>query len=155
MKKWVKIPPENHPIFLAALPRDPRVTTLKMFGGVAAKVRGNMIAGTFARSFMVKLSDTDAREALALDGAEPFDPLGNGRSMANTVLMPEATFDDPSELRSWLVRAIAYGATLPIKAAKGTQPKKAKKAKQPQAKQAPAKSRATGKVPRNRAAKKR
>jgi hypothetical protein len=33
---WVKIPPENRPIFLAALPKDPRVETIKMFGGIAA-----------------------------------------------------------------------------------------------------------------------
>lgn len=27
---WVKVPPENHPIFHAALPKDPRVETLNM-----------------------------------------------------------------------------------------------------------------------------
>ncbi len=32
---WIKVPAENHPIFLSALPRDPRVETLKMFGGIA------------------------------------------------------------------------------------------------------------------------
>src|SRR5262249_47543870 len=41
---WVKVPPENHPIFHAALPKDPRVETLKMFGGVAAKVNGHLFA---------------------------------------------------------------------------------------------------------------
>jgi AraC-like DNA-binding protein len=34
---WVKVPPENHPMFYAALPKDVRVETQKMFGGVAAK----------------------------------------------------------------------------------------------------------------------
>jgi hypothetical protein len=37
---WIKIPADNHPVFLAALPKDRRITTLKMFGGVAAKVNG-------------------------------------------------------------------------------------------------------------------
>ena len=46
---WVKVPPENHPIFHAALPKDPRVSTLNMFGGVAAMVNGNIFAGLFAR----------------------------------------------------------------------------------------------------------
>ena len=50
---WVKVPAENHPIFQAALPNDPRVDTLKMFGGVAAKVNGNVFAGLFGRSTMV------------------------------------------------------------------------------------------------------
>ena len=39
---WVKIPQENHPLFRDCLPRDPRVSTVNMFGGVAAKVNGQM-----------------------------------------------------------------------------------------------------------------
>jgi hypothetical protein len=33
---WVKIPKENHPLFHACLPRDRRISTVNMFGGVAA-----------------------------------------------------------------------------------------------------------------------
>ena len=50
---WVKVPAEHHPIFLAALPKDARVATLKMFGGVAATVNGNVFAGLFGPSTMV------------------------------------------------------------------------------------------------------
>lgn len=113
---WVKIPADHHPLFLAAVPKDPRVTTLKMFGGIAAKANGQMFAGLFARSFIVKLSDADRDEAMQLDGAEPFDPMGNGRIMGNTILMPEETFGDDAELRSWLRRALDYTLTLPPKA---------------------------------------
>ncbi|HEV7559512.1 MAG TPA: hypothetical protein VGO00_28745, partial [Kofleriaceae bacterium] len=56
---WVKIPAEHHPIFRAALPKDPRVETLQMFGGVAAKVNGNMFGGLFGASAMVLLGDAD------------------------------------------------------------------------------------------------
>ena len=52
---WVKVPPENHPVFLEALPKDPRVETMKMFGGVAARVNGNVFAGLFGRSTMIWL----------------------------------------------------------------------------------------------------
>ena len=130
---WVKIPADNHPIFLAAVPKDKRVTTLKMFGGVAAKVNGQMFAGLFARSFVVKLSETDRTEAMQLDGAEPFDPMGNGRIMKDTIFMPEAVFGEAAELRDWLARGLAYTLTLPAKKAK---PKKAiaKKAPKPAAK---------------------
>lgn len=113
---WVKIPADHHPLFLAAVPKDPRVTTLKMFGGIAAKANGQMFAGLFAKSFIVKLSDDDRDEAMQLDGAEPFDPMGNGRIMGNTILMPEETFGDDAELRSWLRRALAYTLTRPAKA---------------------------------------
>src|SRR5262245_41864995 len=72
---WVKVPPENHPIFHAALPADPRVETLKMFGGVAAKVNGHLFAGLFGRSTMVWLPESERAAALSLEGAAPFDPM--------------------------------------------------------------------------------
>ena len=109
---WVKIPQENHPVFLDCLPRDPRITTLKMFGGVAAKVNGQMFAGLFARSAIVKLSQADQKAALALDGAELFDPMGNGRVMHDTVLLPESVMDEPDELRRWLRKALDHTSTL-------------------------------------------
>jgi TfoX/Sxy family transcriptional regulator of competence genes len=115
---WVKIPVENHAIFLAALPKDRRVSTLQMFGGIAAKVGGHMMGGTFARSVMVRLSPEDLERALALDGAAPFDPMNTGRAMSSMVLLPEDMLDDPAELRAWLERGLEFTATLPKKAAK-------------------------------------
>ena len=85
---WTKIPPEHHPIFREALPRDPRIETLQMFGGVAAKVNGNLFGGTFGRSVMLLLSETDGEEALALEGAAPFDPMGDGSSAATRSRCP-------------------------------------------------------------------
>jgi TfoX/Sxy family transcriptional regulator of competence genes len=124
---WTKIPPEHHPLFRAALPRDPRIQTLQMFGGVAAKVNGNLFGGTFGRSVMLLLSERDRAEALALDGAEPFDPMGNGAKRSDKVQMPEAMMDEPDELRRWVKRAFDYAATLPAKAAKAAKKPAAKK----------------------------
>src|SRR5215471_2410195 len=101
---WVKVPPENHPLFYAALPKDPRVETLKMFGGVAAKVNGNLFAGLFGRSTMLLLSEPDRKEALALEGAELFDPMGNGRARSDKVMLPESIMDEADELRRWIAR---------------------------------------------------
>lgn len=112
---WVKIPKENHPLFHAALPQDPRISTVNMFGGVAAKVNGQMFAGLFGRGAIVKLSPTDQRDALALDGAALFDPMGTGRVMRDTVLLPEQVMDEPDELRAWLRKALDYTTTLPVK----------------------------------------
>ena len=50
---WTKVPAAHHPIFREALPRGPRVTTLPMFGGVAAKANGTFFAGLFSHSVMV------------------------------------------------------------------------------------------------------
>lgn len=146
---WIKIPAENHPLFHASLPRDPRVSTLKMFGGVAAMVNGHMFGGLFARSFIVRLSVADQQEALALDGAEPFDPMGNGRVMKDMVFMPENVMDEPAELRGWLARALAHTASLPRKTKTKTKAAKAKAAKatapKPKAVRAP--PRAVGRAP--------
>jgi len=126
---WIKIPPEHHPLFRAALPKDKRVSTVNMFGGVAAKVNNQMFAGLFARSAIVKLSPEDQKTALALDGAVPFDPMGNGRVMTSTIQLPDDVMEDPEVLRGWLARAFAYTSTLPKKKAPASKKKPAPKKK--------------------------
>jgi TfoX/Sxy family transcriptional regulator of competence genes len=124
---WVKVPPEHHPIFHAALPEDPRVETVKMFGGVGVKVNGNFFAGLFGRSTMVWLPEADRAAALALPGASMFDPMGDGRARSDKVMLPESMMRKPAELRAWLARAFEAAATLPAKKA-GAKAKPAKKA---------------------------
>jgi len=133
---WVKVPPENHPIFIAALPDDPRIDTLKMFGGVAAKVNGHFFAGLFGLSTMLLLPERERAEALALDGASMFDPMGNGRVRSDKVMLPPAMMKKPKELRRWIARAFHAAASLPGKPAKGrkrskgvTGPRPARRAK--------------------------
>lgn len=127
---WIKVPSEHHPIFRAALPKDPRVETQAMFGGIAAKVNGHLFAGLFARSVMLALDEAGRKEALALEGAEPFDPMGDGRAKSEKVMLPEAMMEEPAELRAWIQRAFDATAKLPAKAAK---PKRAKTTKKPAA----------------------
>ena len=122
---WVKVPPENHPIFDAALPTDPRVETVKMFGGVAAKVNGRIFAGLFGRSTMLWLPESERAAALALKGAAPFDPMGKG-VRSDKVMLPESMMADPAELRRWIARAFEGAAALPAKALKATARKQGK-----------------------------
>jgi len=141
---WVKIPKENHDLLRAALPRDPRVTTITMFGGLCGMVNGNMFGGTFGRSAIARLAPADLAEALKLDGAELFDPMGRGVTMRDMVFFPETIMDEPDELRGWLAKALAYSATLP-----------AKKKKVPAAKKPAAKKPATKSVAKKPAVKKK
>src|SRR5438270_7265657 len=104
---WIKVPPEHHPIFRDALPQDPRVETMQMFGGVAAKVNGHIFAGLFGRSVMLALDAKDREAALALEGATLFDPMGDGRARSDKVMLPEAMMEDDAELRAWIGRAFA------------------------------------------------
>ena len=122
---WIKVPPEHHPIFRAALPQDPRVEAVPMFGGVAAKINGHIFAGLFGRSVMLLLPEPERTAALALEGAAPFDPMGDGRARSEKVMLPEAMMEDPVALRDWIGRAFNAAAKLPVKppkaAAKGKQ----------------------------------
>jgi TfoX/Sxy family transcriptional regulator of competence genes len=129
---WIKVPLEHHPLFRAAVPRDPRVTILPMFGGLAALAGGRLFGGLFARSIIVRLPPALCPEALALDGSSPFDPMGKGRPTRDIVLLPEDLMDDPSELRRWLSLALSHALSLPPKKKK---PSPAAKKKAPAKKQ--------------------
>jgi hypothetical protein len=133
---WVKVPAEHHPLFRAALPDDPRIETKLMFGGVAAQVNGHIFAGLFGRSTMILLPESERAEALALEGASMFDPMGDGRARSDKVMLPERMMQKPSELRRWIARAFEGAAVLP--------PKEKKKASASK-KGAPAKKASTAK----------
>ena len=112
---WVKVPAEHHPLFLAALPSDPGVETKRMFGGVVAQLNGHNFAALFGRSVAVTLPEPARREALALDGASYFDPMGDGRRRSDKIMRPDAIMHQPSELRAWIARAFDAVRTLPPK----------------------------------------
>ena len=121
---WVKVPQENHPKFRAALPDDKRVETMQMFGGVAAKVNGNIFAGLFGRSTMIWLPEDERAAALALPGAARFDPMGDGRARSDKIMLPEKMMNQPAELRRWIAKAFAGASKLPKKAPKKPAKKK-------------------------------
>lgn len=137
---WVKVPSEHHPVFRAALPNDPRVDSIAMFGGVAARVNGHVFAGLFGRSTMLLLSEPDRTEALALEGAALFDPMGDGRVRSDKVMLPESMMRNPDQLRRWIARAFEAAANLPEKKRKvAKRAKKAGPAKgRPRSRQSPA-----------------
>lgn len=126
---WVKVPPEHHPIFLAALPKDSRVETKAMFGGVAAKVNGNLFAGLFGLSTMIWLPEEARAEALALKGAAPFDPMGDGRARSDKIMLPRSFMTDTAKLKKWILRAFDAASKLPAKTAKAKGAKKTSRAK--------------------------
>ena len=131
---WTRIPPEHHPLFLAALPDDARVESFRMFGGIAARVKGHIFAGLFGRSTMIWLPEAERAEALALEGAAYFDPMGDGRR-SDKVMLPESLMDEADELRRWIARAFEAASALPPKA-------RSKPRRRPVAKKKPARKRA-------------
>lgn len=75
---------------------------------------------------MIWLPEGDRADALALEGAAPFDPMGDGRARSDKVMLPERMMADPDELRHWIARAFKAAAKLP---AKMTSPQKKAAAK--------------------------
>ena len=73
MKAWKKTSPELVAAFDKALPTSPGVTRRPMFGYASAFVNGNMFAGTFQDSIVVRLSERDRVALLKMKGAASFE----------------------------------------------------------------------------------
>ncbi len=120
---WTKIPKEHAPLFYAALPDDPRVEVVHMFGGVASTVHGRMFGGLWADSALVRLPAAARAEVLA-SGGTPFDPMGRGASK-DMVVLPASVMRDREALHGWLLQALAHTAAMPPKAKKAAAKKTA------------------------------
>jgi TfoX/Sxy family transcriptional regulator of competence genes len=89
----------------------------KMFGYDALFVNGNMAAGLWQNTCLVKLSAEDQAALLERGAAIPFAPT-KGRVMTGWLELSEELSHDPEELLEWARRAVAYVSTLPPKGAK-------------------------------------
>ena len=94
--------------------RHPGAQRRKMFGYAALFVGGNMATGLFADRWVVRMAPSDTAALLAVPGAEPFTP-SPGRSMTGWTLLPREVVADDEALDAWLLRAIAFAASLPPK----------------------------------------
>jgi hypothetical protein len=91
-------------------------------------VNGHIFAGLFGRSVMIWLPEAERAAALALEGAAPFDPMGDGRARSDKVMLPESLMADPAGLRRWIARAFKGASAMPPKAAKPLRADKSRKA---------------------------
>ena len=115
MKAWKKTSPELVTVFDKAVPVTPSVTRRPMFGYPSAFVNGNMFAGTFQDSIVVRLAETDRAALLKVKGAAPFEPMGH--PMKEYVVVPASIVSKPKELGAWIERGHRYAKTLPAKSA--------------------------------------
>ncbi len=66
------------------------VTTGQIFGKACIKTHGKALAAFFQGDIALKLAGDDHRAALALDGAQLWDPSGKHRPMKEWVQIPFA-----------------------------------------------------------------
>jgi TfoX/Sxy family transcriptional regulator of competence genes len=104
-------------LFQRLLPEAPNITQRPMFGQLAGFVNGNMFLCLFGDRIAVKLSGPKAEELLAIDGAEPFEPM-EGRPMKGYVVLPLDWHDEAKSADYWVEQSLAYVRTLPPKAPK-------------------------------------
>jgi len=115
VKAWKKTSPELVAVFDKAVPKSPGVTRRPMFGYASAFVNGNMFAGTFQDTIVVRLTETDRGALLKVKGAAPFEPMGH--PMKEYVVVPASLVSKPNELGAWIERGHRYARTLPAKGA--------------------------------------
>ena len=145
MKAWKKTSPEVVAAFDKAVPVSSSVTRRPMFGYASAFVNGNMFAGTFQDTIVVRLAETDRAALLKVKGAAPFEPMGH--PMKEYVVVPASMATKPKDLNAWIGRGHRYALTLPAKTAKKGTSRKTAAAKRTTPRKTPAANKTTARGP--------
>ena len=109
--KWQPAPPEHIRLFQEMLQAFPLIQMRQMFGYPCAFFRGQMFAGLFQDSFVLRLSPEDRAQFLQLTGTLPFEPMP-GRPMKEYVVLPERLLTQKETLYCWLEKAFVYASSL-------------------------------------------
>ena len=115
--KWRPAPPDLVERFQTALSGIPGAEPRKMFGYPCAFVNGQMFTGLHQENLILRLSEADRREFLAMPGAKIFEPMP-GRAMKEYAQATQEVIASPADLAAWMKRAFAYASSLPPKAKK-------------------------------------
>lgn len=84
----------------------------KMFGGICFMLNGNMAIGTFKGGILARIGK-DAREAMKMPGATPFEM--RGRVMEGYAMVAESALASDAALSRWIDLCLAFNKTLPAK----------------------------------------
>jgi TfoX/Sxy family transcriptional regulator of competence genes len=119
---WKKSPPSLVELFARVFPQSPGAETRQMFGYPAGFVNGNLFVGLFEDRLLVRLDERGRKELLAVDEAEPFEPM-KGRPMREYVVLPIGMHDEEGDVRHWVERALEYARALPPKSKSKRKPR--------------------------------
>jgi TfoX/Sxy family transcriptional regulator of competence genes len=93
---------------------EPGVTEMKMFGGLAFLIGGNMAVAASGQGGLLLRCDPDDTEALLAEpGAAPM--VMREKEMRGWLRVDAATVDDDHALTTWVERGTAYARSLPPK----------------------------------------
>ena len=85
----------------------------RMFGSVCFMINGNMCAGTWNGSLIVRLAKEDHDKTLTEPHVQPADM--NGRVMKGWALVEAAGVESDDQLASWVNRAARFAGSLRVK----------------------------------------
>ena len=96
------------------LGKEPGLRELRMFGGLAFLINGNMaVAASGQGGLMVRVNPDDSDELVAATAAREMEM--RGRSMRGWLRIDEADVSTTTELETWAQRGVAYARSLPAK----------------------------------------
>lgn len=84
-----------------------------MFGGTCFFINGNMCAGPWKGSLIVRLEKEKHEETQAKNHVSPMDITG--KVMKGWAKVEPAGIESDADLKAWIDRAIKYARTLPPK----------------------------------------
>ena len=89
------------------------VTEMKMFGGIAFMLAGNICCGVIGEVLMARMGPEQYKEALGKPYAEEMD--FTGRPMKGFVYVEPEAFSSDDDLRSWIRLCAQFVGGLPPK----------------------------------------
>jgi TfoX/Sxy family transcriptional regulator of competence genes len=87
---------------------------MKMFGGIAFLVNGNMACGVIQEDLIVRVGPEASEQALAAPHAKPF-AMTSRPPMSGWVQVEPAGFGTEAALKQWIAQGLRYARSLPPK----------------------------------------
>ena len=93
---------------------EQNLTEMKMFGGLAFLIGGNMAVGVSGQGgLMIRCDVDDTEDLLAEPGAQPFEMRNKG--MRGWLRVEASAVENDGALRVWVERGVSYARSLPPK----------------------------------------
>ena len=89
----------------------PNMTEMKMFGGIAFLINGNMPCGVTQNDLIVRLGPGASDQALAAPHTKPFAMTGRA-PMSGWVQVEPAGFATQEALQAWITQGLDYARSL-------------------------------------------
>jgi TfoX/Sxy family transcriptional regulator of competence genes len=93
---------------------SPNLSEMKMFGGIAFLINGNMAIGVTHNDLIVRVGPQASDQSLATPYTKPFAMTGRA-PMSGWVQVEPAGFANEDALQQWIQQGIRYAASLPPK----------------------------------------